>query len=337
MNDFGIWRYLSLAKYIDLVRTQSLYFPKASLFQDETEGKWWGHANLYENAVKWAQSPANVRTLEHMLERAGDDPTAILREINKNIPLSNHWVRNILLTATRAFPHKRKQFIEDTIASWKRQYGEHNNSLQQWRADMTVMRDSTYISCWNRAASMSLAMWEMYGGGRESVAVLSTRSKLEALIKRNSSFLEEQLLEGAVADVEYIEGLKTPNEDVQDRIYDVLFERDRDYRIGVFSIKPSFYAFEEEVRAILYAKGELFEPIEDPHPNVSGFHLSIGSDVIPTFIEKVYLHPMLASNSMMVQTIKELNNKFGLTNIPVVADKIEAMSADVSLPDPNWK
>lgn len=102
MNDFSIWRYLSLAKYIDLLRTQSLYFPKASLFQDETEGKWWGHANLYENAVKWAQSPANVKTLEQMLERAGDDSPAILREINKNIPSSNQWVRNILLTATRA-------------------------------------------------------------------------------------------------------------------------------------------------------------------------------------------------------------------------------------------
>lgn len=202
---------------------------------------------------------------------------------------------------------------------------------------MTVMRESTYISCWNRAASMSLAMWEMYGGGRESVAVLSTRSKLDALIKSNSSFLEEQILEGAVADVEYIDGLKTPNDEVQDRIYDVLFERDRDYRIGLFSIKPSFYAFEEEVRAIVYPKRELLDPIEDPHPDVSGFHLLIGRDVISTFIEKVYLHPMLGSNSMMVQTIKELNNKFGLPNIPVVADKIEAMSVDVSLPDPNWK
>ena len=34
-----IWQYLSLAKYFDLLRTKSLFFPKASLFADETEGK----------------------------------------------------------------------------------------------------------------------------------------------------------------------------------------------------------------------------------------------------------------------------------------------------------
>ena len=63
---------------------------------------------------------------------------------------------------------------------------------------------------------MSLAMWEMYGGGRESVAVKSTISKLKGLIEDNAPFLERQGLAGDVVEVEYLEDIKNPNEEVQD-------------------------------------------------------------------------------------------------------------------------
>ena len=49
------------------------------------------------------------------------------------------------------------------------------------------------------ASSMSLAMWEMYGGGSESVAVRSTPSKLKGLIEDNATFAEKQGLAGDVA------------------------------------------------------------------------------------------------------------------------------------------
>ena len=83
MADVPIWRYLSLAKYIDLLRSKSLVFPKASLFSDTTEGKWWGHSHLWEQAKKWSQSPANTRILEEILERAGQDQWVLLQEIGK--------------------------------------------------------------------------------------------------------------------------------------------------------------------------------------------------------------------------------------------------------------
>jgi hypothetical protein len=337
MSSSPIWRYLSLAKYIDLLRTQSLYFPKASLFQDETEGKWWGHAYLHQNAEKWRHAPTNIKSLEEMLRTAGQDQSSILREINLLIPSANEWVRNILTTAKQAYPHKRREYIEGVVSTWKRLYDDHNKSVGQWKADIAIERECTYISCWNRATSMSLAMWEMYGGGREAVAVRSTRGKLDALIEHNTSFLEKQTLEGAVADVEYIEGLKGPNDQVQERIYQTMFERNRDYRIGLFAIKPSVYEFEQEVRAVIYPKRDLLDPIENPHPDISGLHLPIcGSEpyerTISHFIEKVYLHPMLGEDSMMIQTVKGINARFGLPELPVVADKIEAMGADIALP-----
>jgi len=338
MSDVQIWRYLTLAKYIDLLRTNSLYFPKASRFQDETEGKWWGHALLYERAQKWSQSPENRKVLEGILERAGDDQSAILQETIKLLPSVNEWVRKILITGTQVYPHKRREYFEGVIASWKKTYNNHSKSVEDWKASIAVHRESTYISCWNRASSMSLAMWEMYGGGRESVAVLSTRSKLEALLQNNASFLEQHGLKSGVADVEYLEGLKNPDEGVQERIYQVLFERDQDLELGLFTIKPSIFDFEREVRGIIYPKREFNDPLKDPHPDKSGFHLSIGGSEaqgeqsILGFIEKVYVHPMLGDDSMVVQVVKEINMRFGVAEIPVVADKIEAFGTDIMLP-----
>ena len=337
MNNVPIWRYLTLAKYVDLLRTRSLYFPKASRFQDETEGKWWGHAHLYENAQHWGQSPANRETVERILVRAGHDSAAIRREINKTLPSANQWVGNILRGALRAPSEKTREYLEYTISSWKKHYSDHNVAVQQWKLDLDVHRDSTYISCWNRASSMSLAMWEMYGGGSESVAVRSTTSKLQAVLQANSDLLEDHGLIGTLAEVEYVEGLKNPDEKVQERIYQIMFERDRDINVGLFAIKPSVYDFEHEVRAILYPERELLAPLEVPHPNISGFSLPFNPEVddmrsVVDFIESVYVHPMLEEDSLIVRAITEINKRFDAVKIRVVADKIEALGNDVTLP-----
>lgn len=180
-------------------------------------------------------------------------------------------------------------------------------------------------------------MWEMYGGGSESVAVRSTTYKLKALIELNSPLLEQHGLMGGVAEVEYVEGLRNPDDEVQERIYQIIFERDRDIRIGLFAIKPSVYEFEHEVRAMLYPKRDLLAPIEDPHPDVSGFSLPVNPDAegmrsLVAFLEGVYVHPMLDKESLMVQAVKEINRRFDVGQIQVVADKIEALGSDVTLP-----
>jgi hypothetical protein len=337
MSNTPIWRYLSLAKYVDLLRSRSLYFPKASRFRDETEGKWWGHANLYQNAQHWGQSPANTQILEQLLARAGQDPAAIQREINQTLSSANQWVGNILRTALRAYPDKRREYLDSVISSWKNHYSDHNVALQQWKSDLHVFRESTYISCWNRASSMSLAMWEMYGGGSESVAVRSTSGKLQAIIQLNMALLEEHGLMATLAQVEYVEGLKSPDDEVQERIYQIMFERDRDINVGLFAIKPSVYEFEREVRAILFPKRELFAPLEIPYPNISGFSLPLNPEADDTrsvvdFIESVYVHPMLEEDSLTVRAVTEINRRFDVGEIRVVADKLEALGSDVTLP-----
>lgn len=59
---------------------------------------------------------------------------------------------------------KSAEYLDSVISSWKKHYSDHNVAVKQWKSDLNVYRESTYISCWNRASSMSLAMWEMNGG-----------------------------------------------------------------------------------------------------------------------------------------------------------------------------
>ncbi|HEY3581961.1 MAG TPA: hypothetical protein VGK82_15505, partial [Pyrinomonadaceae bacterium] len=81
-----------------------------------------GHANLYQNAQRWSQSPANTHVLEQLLARAGHDQAAILREIHQTLSSANQWVGNILRMDLRAYPDKRREYLESVISSWKKFY-----------------------------------------------------------------------------------------------------------------------------------------------------------------------------------------------------------------------
>jgi hypothetical protein len=339
MSDTPIWRYLSLAKYIDLLRTKSLFFPKASLFADETEGKWFAHTTLYSQRRQWSNSAENARILEQLLERAGDSPDAILQEAALLYAARGSErtdvVQSILTDLVVVYPHKRREYLQGMIDAWSKHHQKHNQDVSKWAAENNVYRESTYISCWNRAPSTSLAMWEMYGGGREAVVVRSTTGKLAALLTENQAMLDEHGLEGAVVDVQYIANLKTPDESVHNKIYEVVISSPSTH-VSQFTIKPSIYEFEQEVRAIVYPKREnIFEPMRDPHPGVNGFSLAVGrtegraQSSVSRFVDSVYIHPTLDSGSMMFQVVKEVNSSFGEHEIPIVADRIEALGADI--------
>ena len=90
------------------------------------------------------------------------------------------------------------------------------------------------------------------------------------------------------------------------------------------------------MRAIIYPKRELLDPLEDPHPTTSGFSLSIGGREqekrsLIGFIEAIYLHPTLGEDSITFQAVKEINRLFCLEELPIIAEKIEALGNDVAL------
>ena len=171
-------------------------------------------------------------------------------------------------------------------------------------------------------------MWELYAKGLEGVAVSSTESKLHDVVERNRAFLEEHGLTGGVAEVKYLEGLKIPSEEVQNQVKDILVSA-IDTRIGQFSVKPSIFAFEQEIRAIIFPKRSPFDPVDNPHPETMGFALPVGrlsaegEPSVTRFIDIVHIHPTLGSDSMMFRVVSELNRRFGADKIPIVAEPIE--------------
>lgn len=69
---------------------------------------------------------------------------------------------------------------------------------------------------------------------------------------------------------------------------------------------------------------------------MTGFSLSISSRdderSLADFIDSVYLHPMLDKDSIIFRAVTEINRRFDVEGIPVVADRIEALGSDVALP-----
>ena len=118
---------------------------------------------MHERSKWLKQAAVNADAVEELLRLAGSDPDRILQEA-KNLINFNHAIdsscKALLERVERAYPHKRQEYLEGLIASWQNQCNIHNQEVDRWRSDLTVIRESTYISCWNRASTMSLAMWE---------------------------------------------------------------------------------------------------------------------------------------------------------------------------------
>jgi hypothetical protein len=341
MSKDSIWRYMSLAKYVDLLRSRTIFFPKASLFPDETEGKWVAHAFLWGQKQKWQKAKANADILQALLQRAKGDPDRILREGSLLYDRLSEIERKEVLGAVLAdliliYPHKREEYLNGMVESWTRHHDGFNTEVQEWASQVAIHRESTYISCWSRADSTSVAMWNLYGGGTEAVAIRSSVAKLKALLENNSDWLQNQGFDGDVVDVYYVDGLNEPGEDVQGDLMERL-SVGKDVRVGEFSVKPSLYEYEREVRAILYPKRGPFEPVINPHPDWSGISLPIGGfteegpQSMTSFIESVHIHPTLDSESMMARTLTAINVQFGLKDIPIITDKIEAIGPNMLL------
>jgi hypothetical protein len=332
---------MSVARYVDLLRSRAIFFPKASLFHDESEGKWVAHAVLWGQKQHWKKTKAHADTLQALLDRAKGDQDRILQEgalLSQRLTATEERgvLGDVLADLTRVYPHKREEYLKGLVESWIRQHDNYNSTVQEWRSQVAINRESTYISCWNRADAMSLALWNLYGGGTEGVAIRSTVTKLKAILNNNSGWLQDQGFDSELVDVYYVDGLNKPGEDLQGDLVERL-SVGKDVRVGEFSIKPSLYEYEREVRAILYPKRGPSDPVINPHPDLNGISLPIegfqkeSQEAIKTFIDSVHVHPMLDSESMMVQVLQAINVKFQLPDVRIVTDKIEAIGPNMSL------
>lgn len=336
-----VCRYMSLAKYVDVLRSRSIFCPKASLFPDQTEGKWVAHAVLWGERQQWMQGRTNAERLQAVIRDGAGDQDRILQEANRLYTRldgkeKKSVLGDVLRSLQRVYPHKREEYLQRMVGSWIKHHDGYNDRVQEWKRQVAVDRESTYVSCWTRAESMSLAMWNLYGGGVESVAIRSDADRLEALVAANRPWLRADGFDADVVDVEYVEGLNQPDEELRSDLVQRL-NLGEDVRVGAFSVKPAMYAYENEVRVIIHTVRGTFDSVIDPSPDLDGISLSIGQksdqtgNELSTFIEAVYVHPMLDATSMTVRVVKAINERFGLPELPIITDKIEAIGHSMAL------
>ena len=141
-----IWRYLSLAKYVDLISSRKLFFPRSTFFPDKTEGKWIAHAINAANEKHLSDLAEQADELQALLEHAST-PATLLREARRIRDARKTGVLCEILGYLDIFaPHLHKQHLEDTLHGWRQVLARHPEELATTRNGVRLYRESTYIS-----------------------------------------------------------------------------------------------------------------------------------------------------------------------------------------------
>ena len=174
MDSDCLWRYMSLAKYVDLVCSRAIFFPKASLFPDETEGKWLAHAYLWGRKLHWEKTKANADALRGLLVRATGDPGRIVQEAallyGTMTELEKKGVLgDVLADVLRVYPHKREEYLKGLVESWTKYHDSFNSEVMEY-VDLSPFLRQT-VKTQNSANGMKMPLKGGLSHGFVSTAV----------------------------------------------------------------------------------------------------------------------------------------------------------------------
>lgn len=173
----------------------------------------------------------------------------------------------------------------------------HANGQVEHGADYFYQRARTgsYVSCWSIGAHDNMALWQLYGGVKGSLAITTTVNQLANLChawKRTA----------LIRKVAYVDHPKM-----------------KTYVIGAYTdvleYKNTAYSYEEELRVIVPAQGEGWEA------NPLSLRLPIPS--FNTFIRSVVMSP--ESEPELLSAVKDVCAKYGL-HVPVRRSKLAVVS-----------
>ena len=170
-----IWRYFDLAKFLDLLENQILFFCRADKFGDPLEGS-----------------------------------------------LNRHWY-NMEKRMEKQF----QPFFKGTPRSATSEYS----------------RQDFFISCWHKNDHENHAMWKIYGGSTNSIAIISTVKQLRDCISSYEILRDKFELD----QVYYI--------DYEKDDFEILPVKDRNY--SRFFHKHKIYKYEQEVRGVIELPEEI--------------------------------------------------------------------------------
>lgn len=145
-----ISRYVSLAKFLDLVKRKRLYFSALSRFEDQHEGS---STNL--------NMQFDTGLFDALNAFANDFSTAAL---GVNISAED-----------RARLKSEGEAVRSRKGILQTPFGDFDiTDRGRYQEVMKAQRDWIDVSSWHRNEDESLAMWKVYGSGTESVCIVSS-------------------------------------------------------------------------------------------------------------------------------------------------------------------
>lgn len=165
----------------------------------------------------------------------------------------------------------------------------NRRGLSRDRAEDFVLRArlGTYVSCWTYGKSDNMALWQLYGGIKNSVAVTTTVKNLKKCVSIDSDI-------PIICKVDYIDHHKDPQFPTGNPTTALMY-------------KNKSYFFEREVR-ILLNKTRQDEPVENLKDNPAYVKLTINPNEL---IRSVVLAP--ESEPWFEEIIREVSKKFEMT------------------------
>lgn len=170
-------------------------------------------------------------------------------------------------------PHEGSATQSDTQVYKENVFGlfefdEFSESLSQCRQDFRL---ATYVSCWHMSKTESHAMWELYCGTEQGIAIQTTYEKLE------SSITDPEMYIGSVEYIDYDRDSFSQGKFIpwvnDSLMYAVMHKRD-------------VFACESEVRII--------KTLFDPSQGAEGAERPLGITMdwnLEEVIEHIYIHP----------------------------------------------
>ena len=155
-------------------------------------------------------------------------------------------------------------------------------------------REGSYVNSWSSGPKDNMALWQLYGGGANSVAITSTLGKLMRIA------LEWQT-KVLIHKVEYIDHFKSP---------DMIVGRYTD----LLRFKHEAYKYEAEVRIVVPQQHEDWER------NPPELRLPVGN--LNALLRSVVVSP--EAGDWFYELIKDVSRKYGIT-VPIRRSRLTSL------------
>jgi hypothetical protein len=183
------------------------------------------------------------------------------------------------------------------IPAFRRALDEsHSAGTQKYNADYFYRRARTgnYVSCWTMGTTDNMALWQLYGGVKTSVAINTT---VQRLVRVAFDWNERVV----VHRVSYIDHSKNP---------DMVIGRYTD----VLRFKNEAYDYEKELRLIIPRQGKAWEK------NPIGINLPISK--LSDLVASVVVAP--EAEDWFIEVVKDLCRRYRL-GVPVRRSRLAYM------------